>query len=94
MICLNTLKKCQTKYYQEHSAGEIMAHMTNDLEAVRMALGQGILFICDVAALGTITIFNMVNEIDLVLTIVAVIPLLLIAITTSILGKELHKRFQ
>lgn len=87
------LEKMSTKYYQEHSAGEIMAHMTNDLEAVRMALGQGILFICDVAALGTITIFNMINEIDLVLTIVAVIPLLMIAITTTILGKELHKRF-
>lgn len=87
------LEKMSTKYYQAHSAGEIMAHMTNDLEAVRMALGQGILFICDVVALGTITIFNMVNEIDLVLTIVAVIPLLMIAVTTSILGKELHKRF-
>lgn len=88
------LEKMSTRYYQEHSAGEIMAHMTNDLEAVRMTLGQGILFVCDVAALGTITIYNMINEIDLTLTIVAVIPLLMIAITTSILGKELNKRFK
>ena len=69
------LEKMSTKYYQDHNPGEIMAHMTNDLDAVRMALGPGILTLFDVIALGTITIYNMVTKIDPLLTVAAVIPL-------------------
>ncbi|MFA9422695.1 MAG: ABC transporter ATP-binding protein [Sedimentibacter sp.] len=87
------LEKMSSTYYQQHGTGEIMAHMTNDLEAVRMALGPGILTLFDVIALGTITIYNMVMEIDLKLTIVAVIPLLFIAVSVRLMGRELHERF-
>lgn len=87
------LEKMSSTYYQQHGTGEIMAHMTNDLEAVRMALGPGILTLFDVIALGTITIFNMVTEIDPVLTIAAVIPLLFIAVSVRLMGREMHQRF-
>ncbi|MGB4439248.1 MAG: ABC transporter ATP-binding protein [Sedimentibacter sp.] len=87
------LEKMSSKYYQQHGTGEIMAHMTNDLEAVRMALGPGILTLFDVVALGTITIYNMITEIDPVLTIAAVIPLLFIAVSVRLMGREMHKRF-
>ena len=36
------LEKMSAKYFQNHTPGEIMAYMTNDLDAVRMALAQGI----------------------------------------------------
>ena len=87
------LEKMSTKYYQDHNPGEIMAHMTNDLDAVRMALGPGILTLFDVIALGTITIYNMVTKIDPLLTVAAVIPLLLIAVSVRFMGREMHKRF-
>lgn len=87
------LEKMSAKYYHKHAPGEVMAYMTNDLDAVRMALSQGILTLFDVIALGTLTLFNMVTEIDLILTIAAVIPLLLIAITVSLMGKELFSRY-
>lgn len=87
------LEKMSSKYYQDHNPGEIMAHMTNDLEAVRMALGPGILTLFDVLALGTITLYNMVVEIDPLLTLAAVIPLLLIAVSVRFMGREMHKRF-
>jgi len=87
------LEKMSAKYYQNHGTGEIMAHMTNDLEAVRMALGPGILTLFDVVALGTITIYNMFTEIDPALTIAAVIPLLFIAISVKLMGSEMHQRF-
>lgn len=87
------LEKMSYKYYQKHTPGEIMAYMTNDLDAVRMALAQGILTLFDVIALGSFTLFNMVTEIDLTLTIVAVIPLLLIALFTKFMGKEMFSRF-
>lgn len=87
------LEKMSYKYYQKHTPGEIMAYMTNDLDAVRMALAQGILTLFDVIALGSFTLFNMVTEINLTLTIVAVIPLLLIALFTKFMGKEMFSRF-
>lgn len=87
------LEKMSYKYYQKHTPGEIMAYMTNDLDAVRMALAQGILTLFDVIALGSFTLFNMVTEIDLTLTIVAVTPLLLIALFTKFMGKEMFSRF-
>ena len=87
------LEKMSAKYYQKHSPGEIMAYMTNDLEAVRMALAHGILTLFDVIALGSITLFNMVTEIDPLLTLAAVIPLMLIAISVRFAGKEMFIRF-
>lgn len=87
------LEKMSAKYYQDHNPGEIMAHMTNDLEAVRMALGPGILTLFDVLALGTITLYNMITKIDPMLTVAAVIPLLLIAVSVRFMGREMHKRF-
>jgi ATP-binding cassette subfamily B protein len=87
------LEKMSSKYYQDHNPGEIMAHMTNDLEAVRMALGPGILTLFDVLALGTITVYNMITKIDPMLTAAAIIPMLMIAVSVRFMGREMHKRF-
>lgn len=87
------LEKMSATYYQKHTPGEIMAYMTNDLDAVRMALAQGILTLFDVIALGTLTLFNMVTEIDPLLTVAAVIPLLLIALSARFMGREMFGRF-
>ena len=87
------LEKMSAKYYQEHNPGEVMAHMTNDLEAVRMALGPGILTLFDVMALGSITVYNMLVKIDPMLTVAAIIPLLMIAVSVRFMGREMHKRF-
>lgn len=87
------LEKMSVKYFQNHTPGEIMAYMTNDLDAVRMALAQGILTLFDVIALGTLTLFNMVTEIDPLLTVAAVVPLLLIALSARFLGREMFSRF-
>ncbi|MGD9566850.1 MAG: ABC transporter ATP-binding protein [Sedimentibacter sp.] len=87
------LEKMSAKYYQNHTPGEIMAYMTNDLDAVRMALAQGILTLFDVIALGTLTLFNMVVEIDPLLTVAAVVPLLLIAVSARFMGREMFSRF-
>lgn len=87
------LEKMSATFYQKHTPGEIMAYMTNDLDAVRMTLSQGILTLFDVITLGTLILFNMITQIDPVLTIAAVTPLLLIAMTTKFMGKEMFNRF-
>lgn len=88
------LEKMSSRYFQDNTPGEIMAYMTNDLEAVRMALGPGILFLIDVLAMGTITLYSMIVQIDPLLTLAGVVPLLLIAVSVRIMGRENRKRFR
>jgi len=88
------LEKLSLKYYNKHKTGDIMAHMTNDLNAVRMAVGPGVLMIVDAAVIGTLTIYNMITEIDLKLTLLAGIPLLLIIVNSIIIGKVMRVRFK
>lgn len=87
------LEKLSQKYYNNHKTGEIMAYITNDLEAVRQAMGQGVLMIFDVIFLLFFTLYNMFLKINVGLTIGAVIPLFLIALTTSLLGPKIFRRF-
>ncbi|MEG1027876.1 MAG: ABC transporter transmembrane domain-containing protein, partial [Oscillospiraceae bacterium] len=87
------LEKLSLTYYNKHKTGEIMSYVTNDLESVRNAMGQGMMMLFDVVALGTFTIYNMVSKINITLTIAAIIPLLLISLTAIILGPKMFRRY-
>lgn len=87
------LEKLSQRYYNSNKTGEIMAYITNDLEAVRQAMGQGVLMTFDVITLLVFTLYNMVTEINISLTIASVIPLLVIAFVTSKLGPRLFRKF-
>ena len=88
------LEKLSLKYYNKNKTGDIMAHMTNDLNAVRMAVGPGVLMVVDAVVIGTLTIYNMITEINLKLTLFAGIPLLLIIVNSIIIGKIMRQRFK
>src|SRR6056297_107410 len=88
------LERLSLKYYNKNKTGDIMAHMTNDLNAVRMAVGPGVLMVVDAIVIGTLTIYNMITEINLMLTIFAGIPLLLIIVNSIIIGKIMRQRFK
>jgi ATP-binding cassette subfamily B protein len=87
------LEKLSQKYYNKNKTGEIMAYITNDLEAVRQAMGMGVMMIFDVATLLFFTLYNMVTQINVLLTVFAVIPLMSIALVTAKLGPKLFRRF-
>lgn len=80
-------------WFQEHKAGEIMAYMTSDIEAVRMVFAVTVMMGMDALAIGVSTLYQMLTRIDVRLTAVSVIPLLLVAVVTTLLGNEMHKRF-
>ena len=87
---LNTLP---ASYFHEHKAGEIMAYMTNDIEAVRMTFAVTIMMGLDALAIGLATVVKMIVEIDLSLSIVAILPLSFVALVSTFVGREMHKRF-
>lgn len=72
--------------------GDLMARMTNDLEAVRMCTGIGVVALIDTVFLGTATVAFMLY-ISPLLTGITLAPMLLIIIATWRMSRLLHQRF-
>jgi ATP-binding cassette subfamily B protein len=70
-----------------------MAHATNDIEAVRMAMSMGVVFLVDTIILGVLTIFFMIY-IHPRLTLFAVLPMPLITLITLLSSRAIHRRFE
>ncbi len=87
------LETLSAPWFQRHKSGEVMALMTNDIEAVRMVFAQSVMMILDAVTIGTMTVINMVTYVDPKLTAIAIIPLVLIGLNTLILGKHMFRRF-
>ena len=87
------LQTLSASFFQEHKAGEVMAYMTSDIEAVRMVFAVTVMMGLDTLVIGVSTLYKMITRIDLRLSIVAFIPMILVAVTTTVLGNEMHRRF-
>lgn len=83
-----------TLFYQKYRTGDLMAHATNDLNAIQNVAGAGILTFADSLITGGTTIIAMIIFIDWRLTLIALIPLPLLAVTSRVLGSKLHDAFR
>ena len=90
----NHFTNMDNQFFQKHRAGDLMAHATNDLRGLRMVAGGGILTLADAISVGLTTLLAMIFVVDWRLTLIAVFPLPLLAITSRVLGRELHMRFR
>lgn len=79
-------------FFSKYSTGSIMAHTSNDLAAVQMACGMGLVAALDALVMSTAAIGFMFS-INVKLTLLALAPMPFLAITTRILSGRLHKRF-
>ncbi len=80
-------------FFRDHKIGDIMAHSTNDINAVRRTLGQGVIMSIDILVLGSFSIVFMLL-ISVKLTLYAIIPLPIISLVTLKVAKLFHKRFE
>lgn len=79
-------------FYHKRRIGDLMAHSTNDIEAVEGAAGDGVLTLVDSLSMGGMVIVTMAF-IDWRLTLLALIPMPFMAWATSKYGTLLHQRF-
>ncbi|WP_242822554.1 ABC transporter ATP-binding protein [Caloramator australicus] len=86
------LEKLSINFYNKNKTGDLMALATNDLNAFRMSLGQGIVMMFDAIFLTVITLSIMLS-INVKLTLISLIPLPLVSIVATNFGKLIHKRF-
>lgn len=87
------LEKQSAAYYQQHRTGDIMARMTNDLNAVRMLLGPAIMYSANTVLFSVGALFFLL-KISPFLTLVALVPLPLASILVQAMGRKIHERFE
>ncbi|WP_099221360.1 ABC transporter ATP-binding protein [Listeria costaricensis] len=80
-------------FFQRYRTGDLMAHATNDITAIQQVAGIGILTLADSFLTGGTVIAMMAISIDWRLTLIALLPMPLMVIGSSVLGKMLHDRF-
>ena len=88
-----TLEKQPAGYFQRNRTGDIMARMTNDLNAVRMLLGPAIMYSAN-TVLFTLGALYFLLRISPLLTLVALAPLPLASVLVQALGRKIHDRFE
>jgi len=87
------LQSLSPSYFSRTKVGDLMAHAINDIEAVRMSLSLGIVFLVDTITLGVLTIFFMIY-IHPLLTLYAILPMPLITVITLLFSRTIHDRFE
>src|ERR1700753_1431276 len=87
------LERQAAGYYAEHRTGDIMARMTNDLNAVRMLLGPAIMYSANTVLFSVGALYFLLR-ISPWLTLVALVPLPLASILVQALGRKIHERFE
>ena len=90
---LGHIQKLPLSYFQNTPTGDLMAHATNDIGAVRNVLGPGIMYPTDTFMTFTMVLCVMFYR-DWQLTLLALIPLPFVSLAVYRLGKIVHQKFE
>ncbi|HKM43686.1 MAG TPA: ABC transporter transmembrane domain-containing protein, partial [Limnochordia bacterium] len=88
------LQGLSTEFFNHHKTGDLMAHATNDIQAVRMAVGPGVVSSVDALFLTSVIVIMMARTISLELTLVALLPLPIMVVVAIGFGRVIHGRFR
>ena len=80
-------------FYQNYRTGDLMAHATNDINALTRLAGGGVMSAVDASITALVTLLTMLFSISWQMTLVAILPLPFMAYGTSRLGRKTHKAF-
>ena len=81
-------------FYQRYRTGDLMAHATNDINAVTMFAGGGVMSAVDASVTAFVTLISMFFMIDWRLTLLAIVPLPFMVLVTSAIGRKNHQAFK
>ena len=75
-------------FYQNYRTGDLMAHATNDINALTRLAGGGVMSAVDASITALVTLLTMLFSISWQMTLVAILPLPFMAYATSRLGER------
>jgi len=87
------LERLDATYYTRVRTGDLMARLTNDLSAVRMAAGPAIMYLTNTIAGGAFALAFMLR-ISPKLTLIAALPMALLPALGLLLGRHIHNKFE
>ncbi len=82
-----------SNFYARFRTGDIMARSTNDLNAVRMMLGPGIMYWTETSLMFVLSVAVMLS-VDWQLTLLALLPAPLVSFAVVYFGGKIHSRFE
>jgi ATP-binding cassette, subfamily B, multidrug efflux pump len=80
-------------FYAKYRTGDIMARATNDLNAVRMMLGPGIMYFTE-TFFTALFLIAVMGFFDWRLTLFCLIPAPLVSVAVIVFGRKIHDRFE
>lgn len=86
------IQRLPLRYFQNNSTGNIMAHATNDINAVRSFLGPAVMYSID-TSVRLIMVLAIMFAIDIRLTLLTLIPLPILSIIVYKVGKLIHEKY-
>lgn len=86
-------KDLSREYFQVNKVGNLMSLFTNDLDTIQECFGDGVLMFCDALFLGLLAFVKMWNM-DRMLTGLSILPLVLLLIIGTIVGKSMTKKWE
>jgi len=87
------LESVDATYYSRMRTGDLMARLTNDLSAVRMAAGPAIMYLTNTIAGGAFALAFMIH-ISPRMTLLAALPMAILPALGLLMGKHIHARFE
>nr|WP_282960551.1 ABC transporter transmembrane domain-containing protein [Aeromonas popoffii] len=81
-------------FYQRHRTGDLMAHATNDIQAVEMTAGEGVLTLVDSIIVGALVLSIMCSQYSWQLTLLSLLPLPVMAFFMNRFGTQIYKEFK
>ena len=91
-VMFDRCKELSQQFYDENKVGGLMSLFTNDLETLQDCFGGGVLMVADAGLLGVLTIIKMARM-DPRLTLFALIPMILLGVIGTVVGKTMTKRW-
>jgi ATP-binding cassette, subfamily B, multidrug efflux pump len=85
--------RLSSDFFARYRVGDIMARATNDLNAVRMALGPGVMYWTETVFTLIFSIAIMV-KVDWVLALTVLIPAPVVSFVVVYFGRRIHDRFE
>lgn len=86
-------KNLSRDYFQVNKVGNLMSLFTNDLDTIQECFGDGVLMFCDALCLGLMAFFKM-WRMDLVLTGLSLIPLAILLVLGTVVGKAMTAKWE
>ncbi|WP_149540761.1 SmdA family multidrug ABC transporter permease/ATP-binding protein [Escherichia albertii] len=88
------LSRQHPEFYLRHRTGDLIARATNDVDRVVFAAGEGVLTLVDSLVMGCAVLIMMSTQISWQLTLIALLPMPVMAIMIKRNGDALHERFK